>query len=237
MTTAPIRSLSYCAVSHKSGNLRAAVINSLIHCRIVRLRLLRGLKVSVVVAVDKHTGVGGTLTRLDLHVASRRVFERFEHAVSRDSRRDFGPIVFSEPLQPVRPPRAWMLRCVSEPGFDIADGRPIDPVAVFDLIRRVDYARDVTGAGDHERDPAAEKLRPEEYGFRRRNVILSCREHIDRNGDVAEVDRVAGEHHLAFGELVVEIAVAQIKRMTCSRDPRRVGVPAEKVKRPGWLAL
>ena len=130
----------------------------------------------------------------------------------------------------MRPPRAWTLLGLGKPSFDVANEWPADPVAVFDLVRGVDHAGNMTGTGDDERDRAAEKFRAQEYRFRRRDMILACRQAIDRSGDVAEIDLLTGEHYLAFRELVIEITVSEIERMTGRGNPRPVRIPAQEVE-------
>jgi hypothetical protein len=70
----------------------------------------------------------------------------------------------------------------------------------------------------------AKELRSVEDRLRGRDVILACREIVDRDLHLFEVERLARELHLAARQLVLEIAVAQIERMV-GRHARRVRVP------------
>src|SRR6201989_1637067 len=171
---------------------------------------------------------------LHLHVRPRRVFERREFAAA-DLARGYGLGVLAfEPVEPVRPPGAGMLGRGFEPGIDVGAFRLVaGPILVLRLGWRIDHAGDVAGAGEDEFDRAAEKLTPGHDRLGPRDVVLARGEVIDRHLDLLEVERDAGDLHLAFGQPVIEIAIAQIEGMVRRRHARGVGIPIEDVEGVG----
>src|SRR5215207_807901 len=118
-----------------------------------------------------------------------------------------------EPFEPVRPPGAGMFLCLGQPGIEIAFDGPVRPELVFGLCRRVDDPGDVPRSRHHELDRAAEELGAEKDPARRRNMVLAGREVEDWDCDVAEIELEAVDLHLAPGEIVFHVAVAQIEGM------------------------
>src|ERR1700682_1141699 len=158
-------------------------------------------------------------------VASRRVLDRRELPGARRARGD--PLVAHPlyPAEPVDPPRALVLLGFREPRFEIAIGLAAGPVAVFRLQRRIDDAGDMAGARENELHRCSEKSAAEEHRFRRCDVVLAGGEVVDRDIHLAEVDPHIADRHQPLRELVLEIAVAKIKRVVRRRQPRRIRIP------------
>src|SRR5579863_7092519 len=107
------------------------------------------------------------------------------------ARRDLLRRLRRKPGGPVRPPAARMLFRRAEPRLVGAGERAARPILIFGLARRVDHAGDMPGARDDEADVAAEELHAGEDGTRRRDMVLARRQAIDRDLDVAQIDRLA----------------------------------------------
>ncbi len=67
-------------------------------------------------------------------------------------------------------------------------------------------------------------------------MIFACGEIVDRHFHLVQIDPGTCNFHLSFGELVVQIAVAQIERMIGRRHAGCVGIPVEDVERHWLLA-
>ena len=116
-----------------------------------------------------------------------------------------------------------MLVGLVDPGLEpVALRRRTGPVLIFAPRGRIDDAGDVAGAREHEGDVAAEEARPVEDGARRGDMILAGGEIIDRDLDVPERDLRVADRQLPLGELVVEIAIPQIKRVVGGGHSRGV---------------
>src|ERR1043166_3043254 len=148
-----------------------------------------------------------------LHIASRRVLDGFELAAARLARRDLLIVVRLDPVDPVRPPRARVLFRLVEPGVERARARlAAGPVLIFALARRIDDAGDMARAGQHVFHRPAEELRAEERRLRRGDVVLAGGEVVDRHRHFFQIEMDVGDRHLAGGQGVVEVALAQIER-------------------------
>src|SRR3981189_2619568 len=80
----------------------------------------------------------------DLDIASGRILDRHELAAAGLARRNFGPVLRLDPLEPVRPPRAGILLRFFEPGIEAgARGPGSGPVLVFHLAGGIDDAGNV----------------------------------------------------------------------------------------------
>lgn len=97
-------------------------------------------------------------------------------------------------------------------------------------LRRIDDAGYVAGSAEHEFHRPAEQGGTGEDRFRRRDMVVAGGEVIDRDFDVAEIDPLAGDPHQPAGEIVLEVTIAQIKRVAGGRHPGRIGVPVEQVE-------
>ncbi len=130
-----------------------------------------------------------------------------------------------------------MLVRLGQPVGIAALGRSACPVLVLHLGRRIDDTGDMAGAGDDMLDRPAEALRAVEDRLGRRDMVLPRREIVDRHRHLLEVEGLAADPHLALGELVVEIAVAQIEGVVRRRHPGRIRIPVEQVEGRRRLAL
>ena len=122
---------------------------------------------------------------------------------------------------------------VLQPALRLAAG----PEAVFGLRRRVHHARDVAGAGQHVIDRAAELRRALEDRERRGDVVLARREVEDRDLHLGQIQPHVAQHHLALGERVLQVAIAQVEGVVGRRHPGGVGVPVQEVEGGRRLAL
>src|SRR3954471_13855609 len=96
------------------------------------------------------------LLRLHQHVGSRRIFDRLQLAGAGLTRVDFAVVILPQPLAPFGPPRAWAALSSFEPllgvgGIILAGFLLADPVSIFIRGGRIDYAGDMTGGGEGER--------------------------------------------------------------------------------------
>src|SRR5262245_32004106 len=147
--------------------------------------------------------------------APGRVLERLELSGAGHARGYFLRALLLEPGEPVRPPGTWMLLGIGEPFAHLGIGGRLRsyPVLILLLGWRVDDARNMARSRQHEADLSAEIARAEQHRPCRRDVVLAGGEIVDRHLDRFEVDRLAGNHHLAACQIVVEVAVAQIEGM------------------------
>ena len=130
------------------------------------------------------------LLRLDLHVRSWRVAQRFQLAVAGLARRHFLSRQLRQPRIPVRPPGAGMFGRAGLPVFDLRRQFVVGPVLIFFCRGRVDDARDVTRARDDEADRSLEELRRFVDRAERRDVVVLGR-IADRPGYSPSKDRVS----------------------------------------------
>ncbi|MND33014.1 hypothetical protein D3C80_235980 [compost metagenome] len=104
---------------------------------------------------------------------------------------------------------------------------------VFLKLRRVDDAGNVAGSAEHEFHRPAKQRSAREDRFRRRDMVVAGGEIVDRDLDIAEIDPFAGNAHQSTREIVLEITIAQIKRVAGGGHPGRIGVPVEQVEGQG----
>jgi hypothetical protein len=108
----------------------------------------------------------------DLHVRAGSVLDRLELAAADGARRYRVRILGTEPVQPIRPPRACTFGGLGQSFINIRPGRfRPGPVLIFMQIGRIDNAGDMTGPGEHELHRPAEIFRTVQHGFGRRDVI------------------------------------------------------------------
>ena len=130
-----------------------------------------------------------------------------------------------------------MLGRCRHPGVEFAHRLWTQPVLIFDLCRRIDHAGYVAGPRQNVADVAAKIFCAGEHRSGRGDMVLACREIVDGDHDFVQIQRDAADHHRAFGKLVLQIAIAQVKRMVGLRHAGRIGIPCQQIKRAGLDAF
>ena len=67
-------------------------------------------------------------------------------------------------------------------------------------------------------------------------IFAGCK-IVNRDLDRFEVDWAIVDRYLAFGEVVIEIAIAQIERMIGGGHPRGIRIPIQQIERERRLSL
>src|SRR4029078_1704890 len=181
----------------------------------IESNILRCIAVStceraMIVAVLQYPSEASCVSVPDLDVPSGCILDRYDVPAAGLARRDFSRILCLDPVEPVGPPGAGVFLRLFEPGVEAGVGRlRAGPILVFHLRRRIDDAGDVAGAGQHEAHWPAEELRAEQHRLGGSDVILARGEIVDRDLHALELELLAADHHVALGQPVLEVAVAQ----------------------------
>ena len=214
-----------------SSKARHLALNS----EALMVRDMNPLSVTMVISYGRAVSpIAPAVSVPHFHVAARRVLDRLELAAAGLARRHArSASCCLDPCEPVRPPRAGMFLRLREPAVEVADRRlGAGPVLVFRACRRIDHAGDMAGARRARSSPVRRRITsrgtpisPARCGPR---ASRDC-----RSGSLTLLRSsvLAVDHHLALGELVLEIAIAQIERMVRRRHARGVRIPVQQVER------